>query len=1551
MKRLLCVFSCVAFCCGAALSQESAGALSTITLKLHPHGGVWDPVSGRFLVSVGQGDPNWSSSIVFVNPDTGQVDDSIPVSDSPGRLAVSGDGQYLYVAINAKGVVRRFHLPSHAPDLDIPVVVPSGSTAIAIAIVPGQPQSVLVANGATLAIYDGAVCRKETAPFSSPAPSLYAQLGKDRVYAYSRGTISVLEISSAGVHIASSTPAFPSTEARVSWSGSLATDDWGFVFDLDALALRGHVSVGPGWYQCISVADPSGTSVLALATGSLDPKPTPLALMRFSATSFLATQTTPLDVSLIERLRGAGNSTELHLWGTDGIAIVYNEAVVFARTSSLTDIPSAPTPVPTVDSSGVIRLHVPATGIVYDPKRNLIWASIDSTGGSIGNSLIAVDPATGRITTAIYLGSDPGALAISDDHERVFATMRGAPLIVPVNLSTRRTESPYPVVLPPQYSGHRLHLPFSIAAIPGEPQAVVAASTAYFSSDSAQLIAAYDPSGPRSQALSGFFNGVINGDAPNSFFAYNGEEVYRLTTDPDGVGLDKRFITPSFSFGSPLAYAEGYLYDANGGMWISDSVTMVSRFISDGAPVVFPARNVVVYVWAEQYEGVTLTAFDLTTFCPVAKLTFRMENSVFGVDYAVAAGANAIALINGAEIDIAPFTALQATPPLTSTLATAAFGVRKSSIPVYAMAPLPDGAGLAVSTPSKAGNLGNRVLIMNPETGDLGFAALAGSEPSLLALSPDGTHAYMWVAGSGQITSVNLSNGTRESLVNADPTGNGLWVRLWDLQVGADGGLAVSYAGGWIAIFDQGVMRSQLDNNADRFCEHGARYQLAFDPTGTKLYGYDQWVSSFGLKRWSVDQAGVTPLSLAERMLTTSYDTVIRYVGGLLYSSNGEVIDPERARDIGRFQYPGLNHETGENHVQDARICPDPDAGRVYFLFDGKILVFDMYTYALLGTMTLPKMDGALYRDFVKADRGVLAFTTNVDELFFVDISAIPVDPFATVPPPVYSLPQTPGVAVMDLTVYDLVYDAQRDRLYGSVPVSEGALASTLVAIDPGRATVTASYAVGPNPRRLAISDDNSALYFTMGMVNSSFIQVGERLRRMDLASGAVSPEFGLAPTPSGAIRSIYDLAVLPGKPHSVAATYSDLGDISLFDDDVKRPVSVRNLHLCQWIEPGATADLLYCSNGAKLSKLSVDWYGVTMIDSSGPDLMGAASTEILYHEGRIYTTNGRIIDPEQYKVIATVPASGQVAVNGDVAYWLSPSPWFESTMVLAAFSTKTFAPLYTRLIKVHTTSVTRLVPCGPGRVAFSAGSQVFVVYPEGGAPSTPSTSVSALTNSASGASGAAEGSLVSLYGLHIAPDGIADAASSLPLPTELDGVSVTVAGRRTPILAVAGANGMGQINFQMPYGLADHGSLPMVVNNGGILSSPVQIKVVPAQPGVFTANGQAVALHADYSLVTADRPASHGETIIVYCTGLGAVNPPVEAGSAAPYAPLALAATPQIAIAGFEVQALYSGLAPGLAGLYQLNVVVPSGAPQGRVQLTVTAGGVSSPPVSLFVQ
>jgi uncharacterized protein (TIGR03437 family) len=198
-------------------------------------------------------------------------------------------------------------------------------------------------------------------------------------------------------------------------------------------------------------------------------------------------------------------------------------------------------------------------------------------------------------------------------------------------------------------------------------------------------------------------------------------------------------------------------------------------------------------------------------------------------------------------------------------------------------------------------------------------------------------------------------------------------------------------------------------------------------------------------------------------------------------------------------------------------------------------------------------------------------------------------------------------------------------------------------------------------------------------------------------------------------------------------------------------------------------------------------------------------------------------------------------------------------------------------------------------------------------------------------------GEFLTLFGTGLAPSNYA-AASTVPFPNILGGVQVMIDNIPAPIYSVT----PGEISVVVPYGIGT-GVVTIQVIDNLAASNTVTMYAGLTDPGAFTLaeNGLgygAVQHNADYSTVTASNPAQPGEYLIVYLSGLGAVTPAVTDGAAAPGSPSLSTTTNAITvyIGGQSVTPIYSGLVPGSAGLYQLDVQVPTGLTAGDNYLDI---------------
>ena len=247
-----------------------------------------------------------------------------------------------------------------------------------------------------------------------------------------------------------------------------------------------------------------------------------------------------------------------------------------------------------------------------------------------------------------------------------------------------------------------------------------------------------------------------------------------------------------------------------------------------------------------------------------------------------------------------------------------------------------------------------------------------------------------------------------------------------------------------------------------------------------------------------------------------------------------------------------------------------------------------------------------------------------------------------------------------------------------------------------------------------------------------------------------------------------------------------------------------------------------------------------------------------------------------------------------------------------------------------------------PGSVAANAAPPP--VIPNGG-----------VVNAASFAPNAdlTPGGIVSVFGSNLANSN-GNSNSGFPLPLTLGGIKLSMGGADMPLFY----SGTGQVNAQVPSELQPNSTAAIVARaiNGTkeVDGVPVRVTVGPAHPGIFIAAetgapNQGAILNASSQAVDAAHPASVGDVIVIYCTGLGTTVPFVATGTAAPGS-TTLNVPVTVSIGGIPATAVaYAGLAPGYVGLYQINVNIPTGVTvSSLVPVIITQNGIASNSVTI---
>jgi uncharacterized protein (TIGR03437 family) len=218
-------------------------------------------------------------------------------------------------------------------------------------------------------------------------------------------------------------------------------------------------------------------------------------------------------------------------------------------------------------------------------------------------------------------------------------------------------------------------------------------------------------------------------------------------------------------------------------------------------------------------------------------------------------------------------------------------------------------------------------------------------------------------------------------------------------------------------------------------------------------------------------------------------------------------------------------------------------------------------------------------------------------------------------------------------------------------------------------------------------------------------------------------------------------------------------------------------------------------------------------------------------------------------------------------------------------------------------------------------------------------------------------GSYISIYGSALSDIAI-DQTSTARLPLAMDNVIVTFdvpsAGLSFPghIQFIT----PGQVNVQVPWELQGQTSVQIKLaigyqSNSNVITVPVAA-YAPAFFEYPIGSGATLAFDGNYKLISPSNPAKQGSTIAFYASGLGpVVNGPPSGDPASTTVFSKTTGTVTAIVGGQPATVTFAGLAPGFAGVYQVNVTVPPGIGAGIKTVTISIAGQTSKTETIVVQ
>lgn len=229
---------------------------------------------------------------------------------------------------------------------------------------------------------------------------------------------------------------------------------------------------------------------------------------------------------------------------------------------------------------------------------------------------------------------------------------------------------------------------------------------------------------------------------------------------------------------------------------------------------------------------------------------------------------------------------------------------------------------------------------------------------------------------------------------------------------------------------------------------------------------------------------------------------------------------------------------------------------------------------------------------------------------------------------------------------------------------------------------------------------------------------------------------------------------------------------------------------------------------------------------------------------------------------------------------------------------------------------------------------------------------LTAVVNGAQANGGIAPNTLIQIRGNNLAATKRAWATKDFAggvLPTSIDGLSVTINGEPAFIEYVSPV----ALNVVTPADMQTSGSMSVVVNDNGLTSTASTFNAQFLSPAMFLNGNYVAAAHLNGSPVgpttlvpNASTPAAPNETIVIFGTGFGTDTTPGVPNGVMNPAPVNLSETPAVLINNVPAKVTFAGMTIG--GIFQFNVVVPTGLPDGDNPVVISNGGYSTPALVL---
>ena len=625
--------------------------------------------------------------------------------------------------------------------------------------------------------------------------------------------------------------------------------------------------------------------------------------------------------------------------------------------------------------SSIVRTITPMLDLAYSPASGQLYVSTDTP--ATGPAIAVIDPRTGNTLRTVPTTTRAAPLAVSEDGLFLYAGLGATGIIRRYALPAFTADQEFSIGV--DHTGQPLEAN-DIRVAPGDARTVA-------------VTRLYKQTIPSGYGLAVFDDGVLRPDSigasmpaagvqpDGALWSPDGTKIYSLSllastpryyqsaVSASGVTLQDEIPLPqerSYGFGViDLRYVNGNykmagdrLYSATGTVFDPARRVQIGAFRTRGQGfAIDPAGNKAFFASGGFLLPLTFESFDLARMTPIASHKALTPTNATGLvnkllrwgtdGLAAMTSTNLLVIVSGTFVSAPTGAVTQPPGTLVESTGTAGgYQYRIYNLPAHDV--LWDAARerLYASVNGQHRAFGNLIASINVTTNQVLGGAAAGSEPTWMSASDDGTRMYVTHYASSSVARIDLTTMQLNTtfLLNYPGQGPGYALAAEPRPGDASTFAYIEHYPAVSTVFTR--MVSNLTLRPLSFDEPIST--MAFVDADT-LFGNNTWSSTLDLHEIGVVPTGLQLVRSDQNIFNG--EPRMTSAGGLLYGDGGFSIDPV-TRNIVHTYNPGMG-----GAAKAFRANPARDRGYMAFVDSGSVaqlIVFRLSDAALLATVPLP---------------------------------------------------------------------------------------------------------------------------------------------------------------------------------------------------------------------------------------------------------------------------------------------------------------------------------------------------------------------------------------------------------------------------------------------------------------------------------------------------------------------------------------------------------------------------------------------------------------------